>query len=61
MDTASDEDDKALSREFSQFSKKVDPLKNAKLADHLNLLWSISQVTDICLQGRSIETCPTVC
>jgi hypothetical protein len=40
------EEDKRLSRELDlQISKKrVDPLRNAKLADHLNLLWSVSQV-----------------
>ena len=40
-----DEEDKRLTRELeSQISKRIDPLKNAKLADHLNLLWSVSQV-----------------
>lgn len=61
MDNGSDEDDKSLCREFSQVSKKVDPLKNAKVADHLNLLWSISQVTNICFQSHLVNTCPTVC
>jgi hypothetical protein len=39
------EEDKRLSRELDlQISKKIDPQRNAKLADHLNLLWSVSQV-----------------
>jgi hypothetical protein len=53
IDAGSEEEDKKLSRELGlQISKKIDPLKNAKLADHLNLLWSVSQVRYFCVQGH---------
>ena len=45
LDAGSEDEDVKLTREFESQVRKVDPQSNAKLAQHLNLLWSVSEVS----------------
>ena len=44
VDGGSEDEDTKLVREFEILKNKVDPQNNAKLAAHLNLIWSVSEV-----------------
>lgn len=49
MDGGSEDEDTKLVREFEMLKNKIDPQNNAKLAAHLNLIWSVSEV---CFNSR---------
>ena len=58
MDGGSEDEDTLLGRELDQLKNKLDPQNNAKIAQHLNLMWSASQVR-LFFSFPAFPWCPT--